>query len=438
MLGLFPVADTRPFTTCLGADGIRHSDTYAQGDMFLLSYDASLNSISVSKNDAEAFRTCTVPAAAEYRGLILIYKLDSSVAAPLLLLPPPSPPPSAPSPPSPPPAPSPPPQEILSSPLAVGSATDGVNGFTQLKGANGVATFVIGTSTYAIVASALDNGVQLVDVSDPSSPVAVGSATDGVNGFDRLDAAVDVATFVIGTSTYAIVASWSDDGVQLIDVSDPSSPVAVGSATDGVNGFDRLDGARGVTTFVIGTSTYAIVASYYNGVQLIDVSDPSNPVAVGSVTDGVNGFTELDGAYNVATFVIGSSTYAIVASAGDDGVQLVDVTDPSNPVALGSATDGVNGFDELDDPRSVATFVIGTNTYAIVTGLADDGVQLIDVSDPSSPVAMGSATDGVNGFTVLDGAFDVATFVIGTSTYAIVAARSDANDDGVQLLQVGA
>ena len=93
----------------------------------------------------------------------------------------------------------------------------------------------------------------------------------------------------------------------------------------------------------------------------------------------MNGFTELDGAQGVATFVIGTSTYAIVASWNDDGVQLIDVTDPSSPVAMGSATDGVNGFDEFNDPRGVATFVIGTNTYAIVAGLADDGVQLLQV-----------------------------------------------------------
>eukprot|EP00320_Phaeocystis_rex_P012256 CAMPEP_0119058106 /NCGR_PEP_ID=MMETSP1178-20130426/2479_1 /TAXON_ID=33656 /ORGANISM="unid sp, Strain CCMP2000" /LENGTH=60 /DNA_ID=CAMNT_0007039003 /DNA_START=24 /DNA_END=202 /DNA_ORIENTATION=- len=57
---------------------------------------------------------------------------------------------------------------------------------------------------------------------------------DDVDGFDVLDGAEGVATFVIGPSTYAIVASFDDNGVQLIDVSDPNSPVAVGSATDGV------------------------------------------------------------------------------------------------------------------------------------------------------------------------------------------------------------
>ena len=107
-------------------------------------------------------------------------------------------------------------------------------------------------------------------------------------------------------------------------MSDPSSPVAVGDATDGQGGFTELDGARGVSTFVVGGSTYAIVASQNDdGIQLVDVSDPSSPVAVGAATDGEGGFTELDGAYSVSTVVVGGSTYAIVASFEDDGIQLV-------------------------------------------------------------------------------------------------------------------
>ena len=263
---------------------------------------------------------------------------------------------------------------------------------------------------------------------------AEGSATDDANGFDVLDELIGVATFVINASTYAIVASQTEDGVQLIHVSDPSVPVAVSSAIDGANGFDRLDGANGVATFVINASTYAIVTGIDDdGVQLIDVSDPSAPVAVSSATDGVDGFEELDGAHCVATFVINASTYAIVASWDDDGVQLIDVSDPSAPVAVGSATDGFGGFDELDAAFGVATFVINARTYAIVASSADNGVQLIDVSDPSVPVAVGSATDGFGGFDELDGAHGVTTVVIGSSTYAIVASEFDA---GVQLARM--
>ena len=38
----------------------------------------------------------------------------------------------------------------------------------------------------------------------------------------------------------------------------------------------------------------------------------------------------------------------MVVSSTDDGVQMIDISDPANIVALDAATDGVNGFTELD------------------------------------------------------------------------------------------
>ena len=78
--------------------------------------------------------------------------------------------------------------------------------------------------------------------------VAAGAATDGQGGFTELDYAFAVSTFAIDGSTYAIVAANSDNGIQIADVSDPSNPVAVSSATDGEGGFTTLDGASGVST----------------------------------------------------------------------------------------------------------------------------------------------------------------------------------------------
>ena len=76
------------------------------------------------------------------------------------------------------------------------------------------------------------------------------------------------------------MTAYLDDGVQLIDVSDPSTPVAAGVATDGVDGFTILDGSTAVTTFETGGSQYAIVAAALdNGVQLIDLSWAMPPSA---------------------------------------------------------------------------------------------------------------------------------------------------------------
>jgi len=48
--------------------------------------------------------------------------------------------------------------------------------------------------------------------------------------------------------------------------------------------------------------------------------------ALDAETDVANNTVELDGARDVATFTIGSSTYAIVTSQVDDGVQIIDMT----------------------------------------------------------------------------------------------------------------
>jgi len=315
--------------------------------------------------------------------------------------------------------------------VATDSETDGVNSFTELSGADDVEVFTISGSTYAIVASQTDDGVQIINISDPANIVATDSETDGVT-FPELDGARSVDVFTISGSTYAIVASFVDNGVQIINISDPANIVATDSETDGVNSFAVLSGARGVRTFTISTSTYAIVtAQADSGVQMINITDPANIVAIDSETDGVNSFAELSGATGVDTFTISTSTYAIVASQTDSGVQIINITDPANIVATDSETDGVNSFAVLGGARGVDTFTISTSTYAIVASATDSGVQIINITDPANIVATDSETDGVNSFTELSVATGVDTFTISTSTYAIVASFTD---DGVQII----
>jgi hypothetical protein len=227
--------------------------------------------------------------------------------------------------------------------------------------------------------------------------VAVDAETDGVNGFTELASAAAVDTFTISSSTYAIVASNADDGVQIINMTNPANIVAVDAETDGVNGFTELLGPRGVDTFTISSSTYAIVSSNSDdGVQIINMTDPANIVAVDAETDGVNGFTELAGAWGVNTFTISSSTYALVGSNIDNGVQLINMTNPADIVAVNAETDGVNGFTTLAGSRGVDTFTISSSTYAIVTGNADDGVQIIKMIYTVSPTDSIGITDSIS------------------------------------------
>ena len=318
------------------------------------------------------------------------------------------------------------------SPTAVSSVTDGVGGFDELDGPRGVDTFTIAGRTYAAVTASADDGVQIIELTNPASPTAVSSVTDGVGGFDVLDGVQFVDTFTIAGRTYAAVTAYTDDGVQIINLTNPASPSPIARLTD--TSSTVLNGPRGVDTFTIAGRTYAAVtAAADDGVQIIELTNPASPTAVSSVTDGVGGFDELDGPRGVDTFTIAGRTYAAVTASADDGVQIIELTNPASPTAVSSVTDGVGGFDELDGVQFVDTFTIAGRTYAAVAAAADDGVQIIELTDPASPTAVSSAADGMGDFDELDGAQFVDTFTIAGRTYVAVTAEAD---DGVQILQL--
>ena len=188
--------------------------------------------------------------------------------------------------------------------------------------------FVIGATTYALICSYYDDGIQFVDLTNPASPVAVGAADKTDTGFENLDWPNGASTFVIGSSTYAIVTGGMTDSITMVNISNPAAPVALATEWDGADDFFILDAPREVETFVLGDSTFAIVTAKYDwGVQIVDVSNPSNPLPVGQAWDGAGGFTELYGADSAEVFVIGSTTYAIVVSDGDDGVQMIRLSE---------------------------------------------------------------------------------------------------------------
>ena len=303
--------------------------------------------------------------------------------------------------------------------------------FTELEGARGITTVLIDSSTYALVASNDDDGVQIINITDPKNPTATADITDGTGGFTELEGTRDITTVLIDSSTYALVAAYDDRGVQIINISDPKNPVPTAAVKDGQDGFNRLRGVTGITTATIGDYTYALVASSYeDAVQIINITDPENPTATAAVKDGQK-FTELDGAAGITTATIGDYTYALVAAYADSGVQIIDITDPENPTATAAVTDGSN-FPKLGGATGITTATIGDYTYALVAAYIDSGVQIIDITDPENPTAAAAVSNGSN-FPELEGARGITTATIGDYTYALVAS---AIDDGVQIIDI--
>ena len=316
--------------------------------------------------------------------------------------------------------------------VAVSAALSGT-AFDALDGPSGLGIFDVNGRTYAAVAAFHGRGVQIMDITDPASPIPVSDIFRGQGGFDALSAPAGVAVFDSGGNTLVMVSDHAG-GIQIIDVAYPANPAPVSALFDDTYGFEALGGAWGGTAFGIGDRTYAMVVGRDdNGVQIMDVTYAASPSPTSVVFDGSGGFEALAEPTSVAAFGAGDRTYAVVAGAADDGVQIMDVTDPATPSPTSAVFDGSGGFEALAEPTSVAAFGAGDRTYAVVAGAADDGVQIMDVTDPAAPVPASAVFDGSGGFEALAEPFYVGVFEAEGGAHAMVAGRAD---NGVQIIDM--
>lgn len=208
----------------------------------------------------------------------------------------------------------------------------------------------------------LNSGVDVFNVDDLESPVLLGTVLANVAGPYIL--AWDVAASD-GLAYVAIDSPFggSFHGIWIGDLSDPQSPVSLGSVElagnrDLVLLGDVLVTRSGVNGgFGLGESG--------GGFRLIDISDPSAPTMISEVV--------------VSTSVLGLDAAGsnVYLADGENGLRVYDISDTSDPVETSHVMSA--GF--------VARDVAIADGRAYVFGGGE--VRVFDVEDQASPVELG-------------------------------------------------
>ena len=318
------------------------------------------------------------------------------------------------------------------SPSPVAVIFNGTGGFSELDGPTFVTAATISGDTYALVASKDDDGVQIINITSPASPAPAAALTDG-SVYDALQDPRSVKTVAISGDTYALVPSRNDDALSIINVTDPSNPALTAVARHNVDNF-ILEGLISVDTATISGKTYALTTSESkSAVQITDISTPSSPTAVANVRFSHNIYGPLLGVTHLETVAISGKTYALAGGTILHGVQIIDISTPSSPANTAAIFDENGGFTAMRSPQYVDTVAISGKTYALVAGSGDNAVQIIDISTPSSPTATAAIFDGQDGFTALKGAAFITTTTSSGKTYALVAGKGD---NAVQIIDI--
>jgi len=202
------------------------------------------------------------------------------------------------------------------------------------------------------------NWLKIYSVSNPSSPVLVGST--GVKLNPELEKqGTRVVYFSLSDSLLFYTLGGDYAQVFIFDISDPTNPSKVGS----------WGNPPGIRQVAFTPPCYLYCASA--GIYILDVSDPANPVCVDSFGLGITWEAiETEGDLLVATSM--NSTWNW------------DISDPVNPMFLGGGALNEWVHDILMRRNGAGSRLL------YVAG--DDYFEIFDVTDGSYPVSLGKIT----------------------------------------------
>lgn len=204
-----------------------------------------------------------------------------------------------------------------------------------------------------------NDGLYVLDVTDPSEPNLKGSYT--LPNFSRC-MTIDSNHVYVG-----------NDGIHIIDIRDPSSPVEVG----------YLDTNGGIETDISVQGNYVYITNKDNHLYIVDISNKSNPQLKGQYDAGDD---------LTAVAVQGRYAYVGVDEYLSDRVErefrVIDVNDPENPIEVGKY-DGWWGRSSIPagGNRPIKSMV-ASNSYLYVINHYM-GLGIFDIRDPQNPTEAG-------------------------------------------------
>ena len=188
--------------------------------------------------------------------------------------------------------------------------------------------------------------LRLFNIEEPTRPSLLGSFTFPQNIY---------GVSVSGTIVYAAGDFY---GLGIIDVSNPAAPEQIGYFQ-----------TPGQALSVAHAGSTVVVTNRLSGLELIDVSNPSAPVSQGSY------FTE---------------GYAIDVDAAGAFASVIDLSQSGDLEPT-----GIQGVREPSAAISVTNFRSPDGRDITLAGLmsANSGLELFDVSNPSTPISVGTYRD---------------------------------------------
>jgi len=207
----------------------------------------------------------------------------------------------------------------------------------------------------------------VIDISDPEAPVITGWC------------GVDESMSGLAVEGDIVVASWmrGAGGLITFDVSDPADPQMLSIIGAGGNWSEDV--------FISGNTAY--LGINVNGLTAVDITDPENPIVLSSHVGAPK--------YFEAAAIYGDYAYIGGFNEHNGNLQILDISDPSNITEIVALAD-----------LGLAVKMAIQDEYLYATAY-DQGVRILDISNPEEPSLVGTIVEGLHGQISVSGDYAV-------------------------------
>ncbi len=197
-------------------------------------------------------------------------------------------------------------------------------------------------------------GLLTFDISNIYNPTLLNTTdfTEGIWGLKLID--------------QYLYATTEDDGLAILDISDPLTPSTIGNYTNGLTSWNLNASTHNLLrrrNFII-HNDIAFLCNKNKGVSLLNVSDLSNPTLLSYAFNGTGISNDV--------YLVNDVLYV---ADQEDGLEIYNVSDPVNPIMKSTFKHGNYGK---------ALGISITEHYAYLAD-EDDGLEILNLSNPISP-----------------------------------------------------